>query len=261
MVTNQLTKQKISERIKRLREEAGKSQEEVAEFLSVPRVSISALESGKRDLSSIELAKISELFGISVDHILSGEDEYQLISIERRPKEATERIAIPKLKKNKFKEVLLYILEKTAGKPNVGQTVLYKLLYFIDFNYYEKFEEQLTGAKYIRNHYGPTPLAFRDVIKEMKQSGEVGMDCNKYHGKEQTKYIALRRPDLRAINGAEKEVIDDVIQKLSDMNATQISAYSHDDTPWAIAKDNEPIDYEAVFYRSPQYSVREYDEL
>jgi len=41
----------------------------------------------------------------------------------------------------KFKEVLLYILGKVGSKPNIGQTVLYKLLYFIDFNYYEKYEE------------------------------------------------------------------------------------------------------------------------
>ncbi|MDD4141558.1 MAG: hypothetical protein PHR20_02025 [Bacteroidales bacterium] len=33
--------------------------------------------------------------------------------------------------------VLLYILERCSGKTNVGKTVLYKLLYFSDFNYYE----------------------------------------------------------------------------------------------------------------------------
>ena len=37
----------------------------------------------------------------------------------------------------KLKNVILYILEKCAGKPNVGETVLYKLLYFIDFDNFE----------------------------------------------------------------------------------------------------------------------------
>jgi len=31
-------------------------------------------------------------------------------------------------------------------------TVLYKILYFIDFDYYEKYEEQLMGALYIKNN-------------------------------------------------------------------------------------------------------------
>ena len=46
----------------------------------------------------------------------------------------------------KFKNIILYLLECCAGKPNVGETVLYKLLYFSDFNYYELYEEQLSGA-------------------------------------------------------------------------------------------------------------------
>lgn len=32
----------------------------------------------------------------------------------------------------KLKEVLLYVLRATADKPNVGETVLHKLLYFMD---------------------------------------------------------------------------------------------------------------------------------
>jgi len=41
-------------------------------------------------------------------------------------------------------------LEKCGAKPNVGETMLYKLLYFVDFNYYELFESSLTGEAYRR---------------------------------------------------------------------------------------------------------------
>ena len=54
---------------------------------------------------------------------------------EESDKKTNERVSIPHLKRKKFENVLLYILEKCAGKPNVGETVLYKLLYFSDFNY------------------------------------------------------------------------------------------------------------------------------
>ena len=64
---------------------------------------------------------------------------------------------MPTLQVDKFKNVLLYILERCAGKPNVGETVLYKLLYFADFNYYELYEEHLTGAKYRKLPFGPVP--------------------------------------------------------------------------------------------------------
>jgi hypothetical protein len=54
-----------------------------------------------------------------------------------------ERISVPAENVEKFKQALLYITQKIGALPNVGQTVLYKILYFCDFDYYEKFEEQL----------------------------------------------------------------------------------------------------------------------
>ena len=71
----------------------------------------------------------------------------------------------------KFKEVLLYILNKVGAKPNIGETALYKLLYFIDFDFYEKYETQLTGAKYIKNYYGPTPIEFEKIVEGMEKRG------------------------------------------------------------------------------------------
>ena len=64
-------------------------------------------------------------------------------------------------------------LGKVGAKPNVGETVLYKLLYFIDFNYYEKYEEQLIGATYIKNHHGPTPIEFQAIVNEMIEKKEI----------------------------------------------------------------------------------------
>ncbi len=43
------------------------------------------------------------------------------------------------------------------------------------------------------------------------------------------------------------------------MSAKEVSEYSHGDMPWMIAEDNEDLEYEYVFYRDPEYTVREYD--
>jgi len=170
------------------------------------------------------------------------------------------RINIPQKNIGKFKEVLLYILNKIGSKPNIGETVIYKLLYFIDFNYYEKYEEQLIGATYIKNHHGPTPKEFKKVINEMIKKGEIMKVESNYFQYPQTKYLPLRKPDLTKLKATEIEVIDDVLNKLGDMNASQISEYSHNDVPWLTTEDREIIEYESVFYRTPQYSVREYIE-
>ena len=60
----------------------------------------------------------------------------------------------------KFKEVLLYVLESIGARPNIGESVICKLMYFIDFDFYEIYEEQIMGLKYLKNLkiFMPTPL-------------------------------------------------------------------------------------------------------
>lgn len=54
----------------------------------------------------------------------------------------------PKLNKEKAIEAILYILNKCG---EMDKKKLELLLYFLDFDYYEKYEEQFMGFKYIKN--------------------------------------------------------------------------------------------------------------
>ena len=137
--------------------------------------------------------------------------------------------------------------------------MIYKLLYFIDFDFYEKYEEQLIGATYVKNHYGPTPIEFKKIVRKMIDDQEIITVKDSYFSYPQTKYLPKRKADLSGLRANESELIDSVLNKLSDMNATQISDYSHNDVPWLTTEDGKIIEYEAVFYRTPMYSVREYD--
>ena len=111
----------------------------------------------------------------------------------------------------------------------------------------------------MRNHFGPTPVEFSKIVETMKDKDLV-MVKNKHFDYTQKKYLPLRVADTTLLNGAEIEVIDQVINKLSDMSAKQIAEYSHGDVPWMTAEDGKKIDYESVFYRTPGYSVREYSD-
>ncbi|MEA2104842.1 MAG: DUF4065 domain-containing protein [Candidatus Cloacimonadota bacterium] len=253
----------LGKRIKKLRNAAGLSQEKFSQMLEMKRVSISQTENGARKLTAEETAKIAKLFNISTDALLSLEEDIKVVLEKGKkitPKKKREiRISVPQKNVEKFKEVLLYILNKVGSKPNIGETVLYKLLYFIDFNFYEKYEEQLIGATYIKNRYGPTPIEFAKIVKEMEGKDLVKIK-DKYFQYPQTKYLPLRKPDLPKFKANETAEIDDVLERLSDMNAAQISEYSHHDVPWLTTEEKQKIDYEAVFYRTPPYSVRFYSE-
>ena len=251
---------KIGLSIKRLREKLGMRQEDIAKQVGLSRSTIAQIEGGGRRVTVEELVLFGKAMNVSIEHLVNPKlypDEVVEPSENENEEGCRERISIPQNNYEKFKEVLLYILTKVGAKPNIGETVLYKLLYFIDFNYYEKYEEQLIGATYIKNTYGPTPTHFHKLVDEMIQEGSLARVSNEYFNYPQTKYLPRIEPDMTAFTANELEVINDVIRRLGSLNANRISDYSHKDIPWMTAQEGKQIQYESVFYRTQEYSVRE----
>ncbi len=251
--------------LKSLRDENGYSQKELAKKLGISRQTYNKYENleAKPNLAVVE--KLSKLFNVDYSCIIDNKapirPAYNVVcECETKPQDPEIRINIPVENIKKFKQVFLYILKKVGAKPNVGQTVLHKLLYFIDFNYYELFEEQLMGLKYIKNHFGPTPVDFAKIIKEMEEAGEIEEVKTNHFKHEQTKYLPVIEPDLNMLTARELEHINKILGKHSDKRAKELSDFSHKDIPWIGVENGEVIEYEAVFYRNDETSVREYGE-
>ena len=258
-----LSQKQIGRRITELRKMKGLSQEDLAKSVKISRPSLAQVELGNRSVNILELQRLSMALGFSLDDFMS--EDFSAVQevegkVETKAKKAGERISVPTLQVNKFKNVLLYILERCAGKPNVGETVLYKLLYFSDFNNYELYEEHLTGAKYRKLPYGPVPQKLDTILNQMIDKGQLQRVKTKYHGFPQTRYLPLVKAELTGLKASEKEIIDRVIEQLSDWSAAAISNYSHKDMPWLASKEGEEINYELAFYRDAPYSVRNYGD-
>ncbi len=144
-------------------------QEELSKNIGISRPSMAQIEQGNRGVKVEVLKKLAENLNFSMDEIMS--DGFTIdthIDTSAQAEEKTDvRISVPEINMAKFKNLILYILEKCAGKPNIGETVLYKLLYFSDFNYYELYEEHLSGASYRKLPNGPVPLSVDAVLKSM----------------------------------------------------------------------------------------------
>ncbi len=260
-----LSQKQIGQRITELRKMKGLSQENLAKSVKISRPSLAQIELGNRTVDILEFQRLSMVLGFSLDDFVSKDfsaNQDLEGKAEAKSKKVDERISVPSLQVSKFKNVLLYILERCAGKPNVGETVLYKLLYFSDFNYYELYEEHLTGAKYRKLPYGPVPQKLDSIVVQMIDRGQLQRVKTEYHGFPQTRYLPLVKADLTELKASEKEVIDRVIEQLSDWSAAAISNYSHKDMPWLASKEGEEINYELAFYRDAPFSVRNYgDEI
>lgn len=160
----------------------------------------------------------------------------------------------------KLEQVLHYIVHKVGKLPNVGKTVLMKYLYFCDFDYYELYEEYLTGEQYRRLEMGPASVNFDNIIEELERKKKIKRTETDYHGYKQEKFFSLKNPDTSLLSDRQLSLINKTLQRFNSFNASQISAYSHLDTPWKVTDEKEIIDYDLVFYRDPITSVREYNE-
>jgi len=265
MKTN-INKKIIGKRSATIRKEKGYSQSELSEIIGIPRASLTQAELGKRSIDIIELLRLSQVLHFSIDDLLSS--SYEKIKsnkstvlnepITEYPSKKQKATTV--IQSDKIIQILLYIMEKCAGKPNVGETVLNKLLYFSDFNYYEKYETYLTGFNYKKMSFGPVPIELEKIIAEMLSMDLIKRIKVPYHGFTQTRFIPLQKCDLTFLLASEKDEIDQVIFKMSDWTAAMISAYSHQDLPWEITPTGKEIKYELAFYREFPYSVRSYPE-
>ncbi|GHT43381.1 hypothetical protein FACS189438_0440 [Bacteroidia bacterium] len=259
----QLSQKELGQRISDFRKSKGLTQGDLAKNIGLSRSSLVQIESGNRSVGVFELQNIAMILGFSLDIFLSPDfnaADKSLPEIAPAKEENALRISIPELQITKFKNVLLYILECCAGKPNVGETVLNKLLYFCDFNYYEIYEEHLTGARYKKLPFGPVPQQLDSILNQMLADNQVQRVKTEYHGFTQTRYLPLVKADLTQLSAAEKTVIDDVIRQMGDWNANKISEYSHKDKPWRATEEGAFIGYNLAFYRRPPFSVREYPD-
>lgn len=252
----------LSKFIQQQRAKHDMTQEDIASELGISRPTYMQIERGKREITIYEAKKLAGIFNMPLQNFLDTKEPKRSVTIEKEPAKKSEDLQIRVTEKNldKFKQVLLYVLNKVGGKPNVGETVLHKLLYFIDFDYYEKFEKNLMGATYIKNHHGPTSIELGPILKKMQEQGEIEPVKSRYFKYLQKKYLPRKRPNLDIFSAREIEHIDGVLARLSDKNAAEIESYSHGDIPWKSAQDGKLLSYESVFYRDERYSVRNYDD-
>ncbi len=239
----------MSTYIQNNRKKAGLSQLQVAQSLGISRPTYLKLEKGESKPTDEQKALLSSIFGISKETLEKNSDQIHISTQEIKIKE------VPRENIDKFKQVLLYVVSKVGNRPNIGQTALYKLLYFIDFDYYEKTQQYLVGATYIKNTHGPSPISFAKISRELQNKGQLVEVNSKFFNYDQKKYLVTSDSDVSLLNASELKHIDTELERLASKTAKELSDLSHIDTPWKVAQDKGVLNYRHVFYRPDETSV------
>jgi hypothetical protein len=156
-----------------------------------------------------------------------------------------------KFNERKFRELVLYIAHRSIEDPRFGATKLNKLLCGADFFSYGQFDVPITGATYQRLEHGPAPRQYKPIERSLVDAGEAVVVAVKHYNRIQKRLFPLRDPDLSAFNANEIALVDELIKVWWELNATQISTFSHSEfLGWQVVEDQEDIPYETVFVSS-----------
>jgi uncharacterized phage-associated protein len=154
------------------------------------------------------------------------------------------------LDREKLEQVILFFLER-INNNTLGRTKLMKLLYYVDFDHYEKTGRSITNAKYRKLPQGPVPDKSEQVITKMIKKGavrEVKMKVGPY---DQHRLITEGAAfDASKLKGDELETLNTVARKWEHATALEIATATHREAPWGTTEDGKAIDYELAHYRS-----------
>ncbi|MCX6823549.1 MAG: DUF4065 domain-containing protein [candidate division SR1 bacterium] len=259
----------MHQKIKALRTAANLSQEELANAMGISRVAVSQIELGERAIKTEELKKVADIFEVDVNDLLGS-------GISGKEKKISQ-----KDKNYKLKQLILYVSSKLLGKQNFGETLLNKLLYFIDFDYYEWTGSMITDEEYVKLPYGPVPKCMKEVIEDMQNKGQIKVASRQYFGRIQKTIIPLVDSDIDFLDTIDadnhkidknytpyedlphpKKIIKETLDKYGSWSADSLSNWSHNDVPYQSTKKiGETISPGLVFYRKQGYIVNPHNLL
>lgn len=156
----------------------------------------------------------------------------------------------------RFRELIIYISQKSAADPNFGAIKLNKVLYHADFRAFERFGVPLTGVRYQKLLLGPAPKSLLHVRRALVEEGAIRVDRQPYGNYEQHRTVALRDAALGLFTEDEILLVDEVISDLWRQNGTEVSDASHD-IRWSVMNLQDAMPYELAFLSDEALTPRD----
>lgn len=148
---------------------------------------------------------------------------------------------------NKTRELVLYLAERSGDDPRFGRVKLAKLLFLSDFGAYAEFGESITGACYRRKPHGP--LADEQLLAErdLQDSGSIEIQEVGRYIYRQKRIVAKRKARIDWLTKEQLALVDEVIQRHWNEDATDLRNLSHAFPGYELAVEGEEIPYHTVF--------------
>lgn len=160
-----------------------------------------------------------------------------------------------RLNEKKYQNAILYFTSNIGQGAVWGKKKLYKLFYFLDFDFFEKYEKPITGDIYHKLQMGPAPSYFDAIAEELKKKGSIDISSRTTGaGYNNTiVYKALKLPDMSVFTQDEINMLKRIIKLYGDKTGLELETLTHKEAPYLAVEDGEEIPYELAHYRGTDF--------
>lgn len=143
---------------------------------------------------------------------------------------------------NKYQNALLYLI-KYCNNSYLGTTKLNKLMYYLDFISYRDRGRSVSGDAYIHKDYGPIPENIDDMLVELQEQKQLGIEVVPYKDSHTVKFHLLKGPDMSVFDKYEKKLLDYLCEEFDVWPTDKIVSQTHLESPWFYSKPYERVDF------------------
>jgi hypothetical protein len=134
--------------------------------------------------------------------------------------------------RDRFKNLVHYVIWAAEKYGGFGATKLYKVLWFAEARTFVLRGAPLAGAEYIREEHGPVPRLGKVIRDELEREGKIGHAGDAIN--------ALVPPDVSLLSPLERQELNDWIDRVA------IAWSNDDDHPWLMADVGEVLPFSAL---------------
>jgi len=151
-------------------------------------------------------------------------------------------------------QVLIEVTEPLQAEQGLSTHFLDPLLYFIDFDYYEIYDETFMGGLYIKDSRGPISYELEIITGQMKWPVGYSQLFAKFCELRQALQDSYDLSHFKDCSEEEKRFVHDQANRYLSRPLTELEAYARGDFPYIMAAQGHLLDYWYVDSRGPDYS-------
>lgn len=153
----------------------------------------------------------------------------------------------------KLKNLILHI----GANPHVrdlGETKLWKLIYFIDVAALRELGRTLTGSDFIRYEHGPVPSRGEKSLKQLNRDGDISIVQEQFPAYRINRVVASTPPAEKLFSADELQLIGRICRAYGGRTATYLSELSHREPAWHYAGHLDKLSPELMLYGAAEDS-------